>query len=253
MEIGAFRNRLACYYITNYLCNSVGYQGPMSFNFMECLMKLNKKQSLVAIATLAGIAAQPVLAEDYASAATWPPLAAGTAAAVTLGAACGYGQTVGVKTDTKIDQSAAKSVDKSAANRSGGGSELSADAIPQTPWTETVELVPVTAIAQAQPTAASADASAQPAAAPLIVKKAVAARSEKPRARLAGKSPVKPAQANAYAYGGTGNCLTDMLTVGGKVYSEVFQIPPSSNKAAAMPAITQTQPTYQAVAWHGTR
>lgn len=211
-------------------------------------MKLNKKQSLIAVAVVAGFAAQSAHAENISGVTTWPPLAAGTAAAVTLGEACGYGQNVVVNTKTST-----KSGQKSAtvARKAPGASELSADDVPQTTWTETIELVPVTALAEAQ----VASKSAQVEEAPAVVKKAVAVTSGKPKAKLAGKAPAKPTQTGSYAYGGTGNCVTDMLVVGGKVYEGMFQIPTASNpaKVTTAPVKSQAQPAYQTVVWSGAR
>lgn len=211
-------------------------------------MKLNNKQSLIAVAVVAGFAAQSAFAEDVLSTANWPPLAAGTAAVVAMGEACGYGQNVAVKTKTDV-----KSGQKSApvARKAPGASELSADDVPQTTWTETVELVPVTALAEAQ----AAPKPVPVEEAPALVKKAVAVSSGKPKAKLAGKGSAKPAQTGSYAYGGTGNCVTDMLVVGGKVYEGMFQIPTASNpaKVTTAPVKSQTQPAYQTVVWSGSR
>lgn len=208
-------------------------------------MKLNKKQSLVAVAVVTGFAAQSALAEDISGVTTWPPLAAGTAAAVTLGEACGYGQNVVVnnKTTTKSGQKSA-----SVAKKVPGASELSADDVPQTAWTETIELVPVTALAEMQP----APKPAQVEEAAAAVKKAVAVTSGKPKTKLAGKGPAKSSQSGSYAYGGTGNCVTDMLVVGGKFYSGVLQIP-TNTKVSTAPAKGQAQSAPKTVAWAGTR
>jgi hypothetical protein len=209
-------------------------------------MKLNNKQSLIAVAVVAGFAAQSALAEDVSGATTWPPLAAGAAAVVGMGEFCGYGQTVTVNTKTSTI-SGQKSATV-AARKAAGASELRADDVPQVAWTETIELVPVSALAETQ----AAPEIPRVAEAPAPAKKAVAASSGTPKAKLAGKSPAKPVQSGSYAYGGTGNCVTDMLVAGGMVYSSVFQVPTAS-KVSAKPETSKTKPASRTVAWSATR
>jgi hypothetical protein len=293
-------------------------------------MNLNKKQSLVAMAVLAGISAQPALADNYSSGVTWPPLAAGTAAAYTLAAACGYGNTAtGTKSTSGGAESLAKKADagkkKPAVARKKPKAEpavVAADTATASQPTETGATLTLAATGEtdapafspdksyadpaavatdntpaiaastgdfspntsyADPAAAasspssttdavagllipaaSADANIPASATATATDSAATTETAKPKAKakartngkakqIAGNAAAKPASAaSTYAYGGSGNCLVDMLQVAGKVYSETWPTLPTVN-AAATPTNGYRKPGHQTVAWQGSR